>query len=596
VKRSVLFAVCSAAVLAVAGAAIADPTIGSGAQSESSVAPRVLSGEDVRHYRALFADERAGDFAAARQDAEEISDPCLVGYAEAEHFFHAKRTALKTLAAWLEKYDELPVASRVRELAEKRNKRHRVELAVAPPPHPRGGWGFDSTEAMTEQPLETDAARGAEAQIVAAARADLPSQAEAVLQSLAAGNTATTADVARLAHRVAQSYLAEGQDSDAWRVATTALGGDRSAAPMLDWDAGLAAYRIGNYGDSASHFETLAQSYAATAWGRSAGAFWAARAHIAAGDPLRVVTLLGAAAREQPTFYGMLAQRLLGEKFDTQFNDPVLDRTGFAAIVQNSAAHRAVALWQVGETDFVQPEMLRALAALGPDQTVAFAALARSMDLPDLELRASETQASRGVMLTGLFPMPHYTPPGGYQVDPCLVLAFARVESAFQSRAVSGAGARGVMQIMPGTAQIVDGSRPAQLNDPAYSLGVGQKILQQLLSDVNGNLFQLAAAYNAGPASLTHWIGARPAIMNDPLLFIESIPVGQTRSYIRRVMMFYWLYAQRAGRDSPSLDETATGGWPIYREPADSLPAKPQAKIPSATPGTTLISDASIPH
>jgi soluble lytic murein transglycosylase-like protein len=131
----------------------------------------------------------------------------------------------------------------------------------------------------------------------------------------------------------------------------------------------------------------------------------------------------------------------------------------------------------------------------------------------------------------------------------------------------------------------------SQLNNPSYSLGLGQKYLQELLGEVNGNLLQLAAAYNAGPGALTNWIGTHPAITDDPLLFIESIPVAQTRSYIKQVMTMYWLYAQRAGNRSPSLDEAAEGKWPQYHS-HQSPPANP----PPAVVGTTLISDASIPH
>ena len=60
-------------------------------------------------------------------------------------------------------------------------------------------------------------------------------------------------------------------------------------------------------------------------WTRSAAAFWAARAHLAAGESLPVISLLTAAAREQPTFYGLLAERMLGGEIPAEFSDPALD-------------------------------------------------------------------------------------------------------------------------------------------------------------------------------------------------------------------------------------------------------------------------------
>lgn len=594
-NRPLLLAASCAALLSGSAPALSDTDTITGSGYAGSAIPRVLSSEDVRLYRSIFAEERSGNFSAARQEIAALTDKSLMGYVEAEHYLSHKgrKTSLKELAAWLEKNDELPVAADVRVVAESRNRRrHRVELAGFVPAHPRGGWGYETADTLREHAMSTEAGHAAEAQIEADVHLDQPAQAEAVLQTLVAAGGSPSSDIARLTHRVAASYLAEGMDADALRASVTVTGVDRYAAPLLDWDAGLAAYRLSNFTDAATHFETLAQSGDVTGWARSAGAFWAARAHLAANDPLPVVSLLTAAAREQPTFYGLLAERLLGQQSQAQFNEPVLDTASFESMMQVGAAHRAVALWQVGETQYVQPEMMRAFASVPSGQTGAFAALAHNLDLPDLELRASETQAAHGVMLSGLFPMPRYTPRGGYQIDPCLVLAFARVESRFEAKAVSRAGARGVMQIMPGTAQQEDGARvrKAELNDPTYSLGLGQKYLGELLGQVNGNLFQLAAAYNAGPGALTHWIGARPSIVDDPLLFIESIPVPETRNYIKRVMTFYWLYARRAGQNAPSLEDTAEGKWPIYRAGEKPVPTPP------VVAGTTLISDASVPH
>lgn len=312
-----------------------------------------------------------------------------------------------------------------------------------------------------------------------------------------------------------------------------------------------------------------------------------------AGEPLRVVTLLTAAAREEPTFYGLLAERVLGEDVQTGFSDPVLDAGSFAELMQVAPARRAVALYQIGRTETIGAEMNRALAAIDLREGSAYAALARRMDLPDLELRASETQASRGVMLTGLFPVPRYTPPGGYQIDPSLIFAFARAESRFQPNAVSFAGARGLMQIMPGTAAHLEGARPSdgQLSDPSYNLGLGQRYLQELLDQEDGNLIQLAAAYNAGPGSLMRWVGTRQNAMGDPLLFIESIPVPETRVYIKQVLTYYWMYARRTGEAAPTLDETAAGSWPRYRPHG----AAPVAAAP-ANSGTMLVSDAAAQH
>jgi soluble lytic murein transglycosylase-like protein len=593
-----LLAAAMAALLAPA-AATADTRLPA-VETASGLTPGVLSAEDVRRYREIFADEAEGRFAEGRDLIAGLSDRSLMGYVEAEHYLspYLKKPAVADLAQWLDEYAELPIAERVRTLAEERNRhrRHKVALAGIPGIPKRAIGHYESTDSIANPPLASDAARLAQLQIDGDVKLDQPATAEGVLGQLIAGNTAPSSDVARLTHRVAASYLAEGQDEDAYRVAAGVTGYDRDSAPLLDWVNGLSAYRLKRYSDAALWFEHLAQNGAVPGWTRSAAAFWAARAHLSAGEPLRVVSLLTAAAREQPTFYGMLAQRMLGQKSPDQFNEPILDETSFDELMQIASAHRAVALWQVGHTEGVEAEMRRAFSQMDLHDAAAFAALARNLSLPGLELSASEAEAGHGSLLTGLFPVPQYTPPGGYHIDRCLVLAFARVESRFQAKAVSGAGARGVMQLMPGTAQLVDGVTPekGRLNDPSYNLGLGERYLQTLIDQTNGNLFQLAAAYNAGPNAVTRWVATRPEITKDPLLFIESIPYPETRSYIKYVMTYYWMYAQRTKESAPTLEQTAEGQWPTYH-PIAPAPIKlsPPPKPPS---GPLIISDASTPH
>jgi soluble lytic murein transglycosylase-like protein len=126
------------------------------------------------------------------------------------------------------------------------------------------------------------------------------------------------------------------------------------------------------------------------------------------------------------------------------------------------------------------------------------------------------------------------------------------------------------MQLMPATARFVARTTglpdsAAQLRRPESNIALGQKYLEILLADENvaGDLFRLAVAWNGGPANLERW-QRDPRASEDPLMFIETIPSGETRAFIEHVLANLWIYRHRLGQPSPSLDALAAGRWPSY--------------------------------
>ena len=318
-------------------------------------------------------------------------------------------------------------------------------------------------------------------------------------------------------------------DAQAYQLASGIA--DTTGCPQLEWDAGFSAYRLGHWDDATLHLEKLAQNASVV------------RARAARPEPLsgrrertcnqailpRWWACSPPRPREEPTFYGLIAERMLGMDTNTGFSEPVLSKNDFTALMAMPSARRAVALWQVGENDFIGPELNRAFVEDNTALDPAMAALARDLGVTNVELRASEKSVAQGLLLTGLFPVPQYAPQDGYHVDQSLVLAFARIESRFQNGATSPVGARGIMQIMPATASHVGGPGAVdQLYDPSYSLSLGQRYIAELLDHLDGNLLKLGGAYNAGPLAVNRWVATK-AGKDDPLLFVESIPVAETR-------------------------------------------------------------------
>lgn len=569
-----------AALLIVCTPAQAEPAQSSPTGDNVVRAPQILSNADVRRYREIFHDEHTGRFAEADKLISELTDRCLMGYVKAEHYLsaHSGRSTSAELNTWLRRYRDLSIADRIHRLAELRTRHHR--WVPATPAVPWRGGGYEE-HAAPPPALHSRAARLAARRIDRDIQRGRPDAALHVLHRLTKRWKVTTADLAVLTEHVAASYLAEGEDQPAYDLTSQMAATARQFVPKLDWSAGLAAFRLGRYGEAAAHFEALSKAAAVPNETRAAGAFWAARSYMKAKKPSHVVPLLSSAARQEPTFYGLLAQRVLGEHPAEKFLEPTLTGEGFVALMRVPAARRALALWQVGARSDVPTEMNRAFAAIGAKDGPAFAALAKYMGLTNLELRASETEASHGIMLTGLFPVPKYTPEGGYTIDPSLVLAIARIESRFKADAVSVAGARGLMQLMPATARHVAGRwvNHGKLAKPVYNLTLGQRYISELLKQVNGNLFELAAAYNAGPANLARWLTICDGAKSDPLLFIESVPSPETRSYIKRFMMYHWLYRRRLDQSSPTLEEAAAGSWPVYHPQSVPVASAPAAVL-----------------
>jgi hypothetical protein len=275
--------------------------------SAAPAAPQVLSAGDVALYKEIMAAHRAGEFTKATRLMAQISDPVLMGYAEAQRFLAAepKNVTATSLVSWLEQYRDLAVADRIYRMAVARStrtvRRHRKTITIAvvtniPPPAGVGSrtGGYEDQE-LPEPLPSSDVARAVMPGVLAAIKAGQPDEALVLMEQIQA--SIPVRDAAILAHRIAASYRAEMRDADALRLATSV---SDPGVPQLMWDAGFAAYRLGQWQDAIAQLEKLAETTAAQNSLRAQGAFWAARAYMQMGDPLKVVTLLNFAAERSP--------------------------------------------------------------------------------------------------------------------------------------------------------------------------------------------------------------------------------------------------------------------------------------------------------
>jgi soluble lytic murein transglycosylase len=191
-----------------------------------------------------------------------------------------------------------------------------------------------------------------------------------------------------------------------------------------------------------------------------------------------------------------------------------------------------------------QSKFARAIANNADSDTDHYLAaeLARSIGRPDMSVMVGRRAVSNGLTGYGTSAFPQVPVPPSAQYNWTMVHAIARQESQFDKQIVSHAGARGLMQLMPGTAREQAGKMglgDGSLNDPSYNIMLGSGYFQRMLDYYGGSYPLAVAAYNAGAGNVNKWIAANgdPRMPGaDMLRWIEQIPIFETRNYVQRVL------------------------------------------------------------
>ena len=545
--------------------------------------PTILSADDASRYKAIFALQEGGAWRKADKLIEDLENPILMGHLQFQRYMHPTdyRSKFVELSAWMKAYRDHPSATRIYRLALRRQPANyrspvrpepaRLELAEAKPEAAEPPRVYRSPRKRTR--AVRNKVRAEQAHIRRHLRRGQTDGAAKHLSGDTMRIVFDEVEYDQIRWEIASAFYFQGDDETALELAAASAERSRAHVEIADWTAGLAAWRLGRYDDAARHFGALASSATASGWNVASGAYWAARASLVIGQPERVTDLLTLGARHPRTFYGLLAARLLGEDVDFDWVLPPLSTDEFALIGGNPAVQRAIALAEVGQHHLAETELAQLYKNVSQEAAEALLGLASRLGLPASEMRLASAALDEDSKFfdSASFPVPQWSPANGFSIDRALVYAFIRQESRFNTRAKSPAGARGLMQLMPRTASFVAQDRSLWRNkantlfEPDLNLDLGQRYIQQLLSDenVSGNLFLLAAAYNGGPGNLSKWM-RRTRYNDDALLFIESIPSRETRLFVERVLTNMWIYRTRLGQDTPSLDAVAAGHWPYY--------------------------------
>ncbi|WP_166430605.1 lytic transglycosylase domain-containing protein [Polymorphobacter arshaanensis] len=322
---------------------------------------------------------------------------------------------------------------------------------------------------------------------------------------------------------------------------------DRQAYIDNEFLAGWTALRRLNRAPAAlDHFQNV--RYAAlTPVSMARGDYWSGRAAEAAGQRAKADKFYAEAATHPDYFYGQLATERLGQSLALKKTPPPsvssAARNDFA---QNSLVKAVVALGEIDQRN-LQTLFIRALVedAETAEQARLVADLAGPLGRPEIGVLMGKASRASGELSMIPLAFPRLSLPANLNSSWTMIHAITRQESQFDRTATSGAGARGLMQLMPATAQetAIKLGLPFNVSrlieDPTYNVTLGAAYYERVRNSFDGSHLLAVASYNAGPGNARKFIAAN----GDPRLpgtdvvdWVEMITLSETRTYVQRVL------------------------------------------------------------
>ena len=323
--------------------------------------------------------------------------------------------------------------------------------------------------------------------------------------------------------------------------------GERDDYTSLAWLAGQTALRqLNRPADAMTMFDRYGRG-SQSPQTRAKGFYWAGRAAEAAGRRAEATTFFNTAAGYRDQYYGQLALEHLRRPLTAP--PAVAQRTVDPAARQSFYAREIVRaaqfLGSIGQYQD-QTAFVKVIASSLDSDDDHFLAdeLSRSISRPDLGVLVGRVAMQNGLTDYSAIAFPTVSVPAGYESQWTMIHAIARQESQFDRAAISSAGARGLMQLMPGTAREQAGKMGLPydagrlLTDTSYNAQLGSSYFQRVFGSF-GSYPLAIAAYNAGPGNVNKWLRANGDPRTgaiDMVDWIEAIPFSETRNYVQRVL------------------------------------------------------------
>ena len=533
----------------------------------------VLTDEDAAIYSQIFVLQDKEKIDAAQKLETKLKDKSLMNEILYQRFTSKTyRTRGAELQDWMNKYYDMPGADRLSKMAT--IKKATVRKPVVP--HIITGKDYIETaqsENWTAKTYNEKTTKNID-KFKKAIRSGSSKTARNILEDRSFKKKISESDYGRLAGRLSFLYYTNGEYELAKKWGFIAS--DANSEYGL-WSMGLLYFKEQKYKESQKYFSRILDLTQINNARKTEAAFWAGRSASVLGNKDTAKKYWKIAAVHPMSFYGALASTMLGDVPAYDFFEQECDDEDIEELRQNKYGQKALALIQVGRKDRAERYLKYLVTSKSSDKLLhAVNAVSSMYGLPSVSILVSGVMRDRGILeinddiiYSAQYPLPEWEPMGGWSIDRALLFAITKQESGFKPNAKSGAGANGLMQIMPSTAKRVARKNDVKMSDidmsnPEHNMFLGQQYIVDLLSHqmIQNNIIKMLVAYNAGMGNLVKFEKAFST--TDPLLYIESFPAYETRMYIKRVMSNLWLYRARLNQPLTALEELADGEWPRY--------------------------------
>ncbi|MDU8927731.1 lytic transglycosylase domain-containing protein [Alisedimentitalea sp. MJ-SS2] len=359
---------------------------------------------------------------------------------------------------------------------------------------------------------------------------------------------------------LARRMMRDDEAKLAYRIATNHGLVEGSSYSDLEWLAGyLSLRKLNDPATALAHFENFKEAvFTPISLGRAG--YWIGEAHTALGDKDAAQAAYAEGANYQTSFYGLLATEKAGIGADVALKGaeyfPAWQEAEFAGSDLAQVAALSLAMDDLNTAERFILQIAETQDRKGVGQ---LANMVEDWGAPHLGVMLGKAAARRTIVIPAPYYPLHPMTDMDLPVPMEMALAIARRESEFDPHVVSGAGAQGLMQVMPATARQVaqglklDHDPAAVLNDWEYNAVLGSAYLATLSKQFEGNVIMVSAGYNAGPGRPVRWMkeyGNPLKGQIDIVDWIEHIPFDETRNYVMRVSESLPVYRARLGKEA----------------------------------------------